>query len=362
MKYIFLCLLSGIALTTIAQKRNPKNKAIFLEDIGWTTAKQILTPDAVVVIPLGAGAKEHGPHLPLSADLIQADGCRDLLALERKVIIAPTINYGFYPAFIKYPGSTSLSYATGTDIVCQVVRSLSSYGPKRFYIINIGVSTTPTLETAARTLAEEGILLYFSRYDRPNFMKTEGQFRTQAFSGHADEIETSNVLNFRPDLVDMSMAIDDSSTKNKTGGIMTPIAIEGGIVNESGINGYATLGTKEKGRLSMNAYTREVIKDIDSITACALPKIKERGNEYQKYEGTYLDTSGKKLVINQKGNLLYFVWNGRDLRNFINLHRDAEDLFSSLLMNILFVKNENGEIIKAYCQGRGEYFWVTKLK
>jgi creatinine amidohydrolase len=360
MKYILLIISLGITLTGFSQKRNPKNKAIFLEDISWTTAKQLLTADAIVVIPLGAGAKEHGPHLPLSTDFIQADGCRDLLALERKVIIAPTLNYGFYPAFIKYPGSTSLSYTTGTDIVLQVVRSLSNYGPKRFYIINIGVSTTPTLETAARILAEEGILLYFSKYDRPSFKKRD-QFRTQDFGGHADEIETSNVLYSRPDLVDMKKAIDDSSAKNKLG-FMTPIFIEGGTLNTSGINGYATLGTKEKGHLYMNAYTKEVIKEIDSISVCALPNVKNRISEYQKYEGIYLDTAGKKLIINQKDNLLYFVWNGRDVRNFISLQKDAEDFFSSLLMNILFVKNENGEIIKAWCQSRGASFWVTKSK
>ena len=112
MKNILLITLLMISLTGFAQNRNQKNKAIFLEDISWTSAKQLLTADAVIVIPLGAGAKEHGPHMPLSADLIQADGCRDLLALERKVIIAPTLNYGFYPAFIKYPGSTTLNYST----------------------------------------------------------------------------------------------------------------------------------------------------------------------------------------------------------------------------------------------------------
>ena len=359
MKNILLITLLMISLTGFAQNRNQKNKAIFLEDISWTSAKQLLTADAVIVIPLGAGAKEHGTHMPLSADLIQADGCRDLLALERKVIIAPTLNYGFYPAFIKYPGSTTLNYSTATDMVLQVVRSLSNYGPKRFYIINIGVSTTATLESTSKILAEEGILLYFSRYDRPNYIATENQFSTRSFSGHADEMETSNVLSLRADLVDMKKAVDDSSTKNKPG-ILTPVPLEGGVFNPSGINGYATLATKEKGRLSLNAFTKELIKEIDSITTCALPQMKDRFTEHQKYTGVYTDATGRKLVVSQKDNLLYFIWNNRDLRNFIHLHRDAEDYYSSLLMNMLFIKNENGAVIKAWCQSRGESFWATK--
>ena len=204
-------------------------------------------------------------------------------------------------------------------------------------------------------------MLDFSRYDRPNFAKTEEQFRTQAFGGHADEIETSKVLYLRGDLVDMKKAIDDSLAKNKPG-ILTPVFLEGGILNYSGINGYATLGTEEKGSLSMNAYTREVVKHIDSITICALPQIKNRSAEYQKYEGVYLDTIGRKLTITQKDNRLYFVWNGRDLKNFVYLSKDAEDFFSSMLLDILFVKNESGEVVNAWCKSRGENFWVTKLK
>ena len=104
MKKILLFLTTVISVVCVAQKRNAANKAVYLEDISWTTAQQYLTPDAVVVMPLGAASKEHGPHLPLSTDFIQAEGLAKLVALHRKVIITPVVNYGFYPAFLKYPG------------------------------------------------------------------------------------------------------------------------------------------------------------------------------------------------------------------------------------------------------------------
>jgi creatinine amidohydrolase len=361
MKNILFILFLAISFNGVAQKRNLNNKAIFLEDISWTIAKQVLTSDAVIVIPLGAGAKEHGPHLPLSTDFIQAEGCKNQLALKRKVIITPTINYGFYHGFLKYAGSTSLTFSTATDLVLQIVRSLTNYGPKRFYIINIGVTTTPTLETAAEILADEGVLLYFSSYERPNFVKGQEQLRTQAFGTHADERETSNILSLRPDLVDMTKALNDSSMKNKIG-LLTPIPLEGGFLNTSGIVGYAALGTKEKGLKFLDAFTKEVIKEIDSITTCPLPQVKDRSTEYKKYEGIYTDTSGKKLIINQKDNLLYYRWDGRDFRNFFHLYRDGEDFFTSPAINTLFVKNDNGEVIKAWCQLKGTNFWVTRMK
>jgi len=361
MKKILLLVSIGFSLVGFSQKRNPSNKAVYLEDISWTTAKDLLDENDVVVIPLGAGAKEHGPHLPLSTDFIQAEGLAKMVALQRNVIITPVVNYGFYPAFLKYPGSTSINFRTATDMVVQIVRSLAAYGPKRFYIINVGVSTTPTLETAAKTLAEEGILLYYSRYDRPAFDQADAPFRTKEFSGHADEMETSNVIFLRGDLVDMRKAVNDSSIKDKRGG-MTPIPIEGGVLNTSGINGYAALGTKDKGKKGLKAFANALINEIDSISHCALPIAKDRSGEYSLLEGSYSDAAGKKLVISQKNNILYFVWDGRDTRNFFHLYKDAPDYFSSMGLNVLFVKNEKGITEKAWCQMRGESFWITKDK
>jgi creatinine amidohydrolase len=325
MRKSLLLLFFVYTLDGMAQKRDPLNKAVFLEDISWTVSQQYLTPEAVVVIPLGAQAKEHGPHLPLATDFIQANGLAKIIALKREVVITPTVNYGFYPAFLKYTGSTSTNFSTATSIVVQIIRSLAAYGPKRFYIINVGMSTTPTLEMAAKILAQEGILLYYSRYDRSGIEKVEGQFRTQSYSGHADELETSNIISLRPELVDMRKAVNDSSMKGKSGS-MSPVMIEGGNRNASGINGYAALGTKEKGERNMAAFANELIREIDSITTCPIPVAVDRSTEYTAFEGVFEDASGKKLD-QSKNNTLYFIWNGRDTRNFFHLYKDSPDFF-----------------------------------
>jgi len=41
---------------------------VVLADLTWLEAEAVLKPDSVVVIPLGAAAKEHGPHLRLDND------------------------------------------------------------------------------------------------------------------------------------------------------------------------------------------------------------------------------------------------------------------------------------------------------
>ena len=47
-------------------------QGVLLEDLTWIEAEKVLRAETVVVIPLGAASKEHGPHLKLKNDLILA--------------------------------------------------------------------------------------------------------------------------------------------------------------------------------------------------------------------------------------------------------------------------------------------------
>ncbi len=48
------------------------NSGVKLETINWIEAEKWFATDPVVVIPLGAAAKQHGPHLSLNNDAIIA--------------------------------------------------------------------------------------------------------------------------------------------------------------------------------------------------------------------------------------------------------------------------------------------------
>ena len=115
-----------------------------------------------MVIPLGAASKEHGPHLKLKNDLILANDLKERVRQRADVVIAPTVPYSFYPAFVEYPGSTSLSLETSRDTIVEICRGLSRFGPKRFYVLNTGLSTVRALAPAAEMLAAEGILLRYT--------------------------------------------------------------------------------------------------------------------------------------------------------------------------------------------------------
>ena len=58
---------------SVTQRVSKKQTAVLLENLTWDEAERVLTPDAVVVIPLGAECKEHGRHLPLNNDFLMAE-------------------------------------------------------------------------------------------------------------------------------------------------------------------------------------------------------------------------------------------------------------------------------------------------
>ena len=256
------------AMPAAAQPASKPAAGILLEDLTWQQAERALTPDAIVVIPLGAAAKEHGPHLRLKNDFVLAEYFTRRVVAREAVVVAPTINYHFYPAFVEYPGSTSLRLETARDLVVDICRSLARFGPKRFYVLNTGVSTIRALKPAQDQLAAEGILMHFTDILTIG-EEAEKAVRQQEGGTHADEIETSMMLYMDPTLVDMTKAVKDYHPQG-TGGL-TRDPKGKGTYSPTGIWGDATLATREKGRRVVEAMVEGMLKEIAALRVAALP-------------------------------------------------------------------------------------------
>ncbi len=266
-----LALLPGAALLPVllvAQAPPPAPRGIVLADLTWQEAERVLTPDAVIVIPLGAQAKEHGPHLRLDNDFQLAEYYRGRVLAASAVIVAPTVNYHFYPSFLEYPGSTHLQFETAKNMIVDIVRSLAGYGPRRFYVLNTGVSTARPLAAAAEQLRAEGILFAFTNVLAVG-SAAEERVRQQVRGTHADEIETSMMLYMRPDRVDMSKAVKDDSPQG-TGGL-TRVRGNEKTYSPSGVWGDATLATREKGRVVVEAIVTEILAEIEALRRQTTP-------------------------------------------------------------------------------------------
>lgn len=269
-KLLFISLLLMLSATAFAQ-----TKGVLLEELTWQEAEKRLRPDTVVVIALGAAAKEHGPHLKLKNDWTMAEYYKQRVLISANVVIAPTINYHFYPAFVEYPGSTSLRMETARDLTVDICRSLARFGPRRFYIINTGVSTLRALKPAAEILAADGILLHYLDVTK-DVADVVKPLEKQEGGTHADEIETSKMLYIDPTAVDMKKAVKDYHPRpDRPGGRLTrdpQVAARGeGTYSPTGTWGDPTLATREKGQKVTEATFAVILKQIEKLRQTTLP-------------------------------------------------------------------------------------------
>jgi creatinine amidohydrolase len=249
------------APSTTAEAPAPVRVGHLLETMTWLEAKEVLTEDAVVVVPVGAASKEHGPHLQLNNDLLIADYFRDRVLEKADVVMAPTVGFHYYPAFVEYPGSITLRLETARDVIVDICTSLAAFGPKRFYVLNTGVSTVKALKPAAEVLAEAGLLMTYT--DLLHTRDLVDEISEQDGGTHADEIETSMMLVIAPETVKMDAAVRDYDDSGRPG--LSPRPDAGKTYSPSGVWGDATLAKREKGEKIVEARVKQMLSDIEAL-------------------------------------------------------------------------------------------------
>jgi creatinine amidohydrolase len=245
-----------------------KPKSVELENLTWIQAEQALKKCQVVLIALGARTKEHGPHLPLKNDYVMAEYLKNRVADDVSVAILPTLQYGYYPSFLEYPGSVSLQAETFGNVVKDICRSMNGYGVRKFYILNTGISTLRPLEEAAKALETDGIILGYLNLLEVDKTLPEGLLGQEGGT-HADEAETSMMLYIAPETVDMSKAVKDYDSRPGRRGL-TRNPQGRGTYSPTGIWGDATLATREKGRVIVEATVQAIIAQVRDLIALNL--------------------------------------------------------------------------------------------
>ncbi|MGD9346781.1 MAG: creatininase family protein [Candidatus Aminicenantes bacterium] len=237
--------------------------SVNLENLTWLEAEKVLKSYEVVLIALGARTKEHGPHLLLKNDFVMAEYLKDRVIKEVPVVVLPTLQYGYYPAFLEYPGSVSLKAETFTNVVIDICMSMYGYGIRKFYILNTGVSTLRPLKRAAEELEKKGVILrYFDILEADK--KIPAGYLKQEGGTHADEGETSMMLYISPETVDMNKAVKDYDPRpNRRGLTRDP---EGsGHYSPTGIWGDPTLATREKGEIIVETTVKEIVREVQAL-------------------------------------------------------------------------------------------------
>ena len=195
----------------------------WLEDLTWQEARARFDAGAIVVVPVGAASKAHGPHLPLKTDALTARALAQRLIERLPVVAAPVVGFGFYPAFTAFAGSQHLGADTFKALMRELLGNLRGHGVRRIAILNTGVSTEAPLDQVAGESGEVAVLhmrLLGSKAE-PLFDNPDG--------GHADERETSVMLALDPRSVRMDRLVPegDFETTAATGDASRASAFKG---------------------------------------------------------------------------------------------------------------------------------------
>jgi creatinine amidohydrolase len=228
----------------------------------WGDVSQRLADGAVAILPIGAGAKQHGRHMPMSTDQIQAEWFAERLSERTNALIWPTLTYGSYPAFTAYSGSISLSEPTFEALVSEVIRQLLFFGIKRIYILNTGISTISPVERAITTAGATHHVRHLKIYRGTHFKEACFAISQQLYGSHADEIETSIMLAMAPEHVDMKLAQASPLTHDTdVPGLLDPVDIASPNYSPSGSFGDPLLAAESKGLVLLKA----ILADFEAI-------------------------------------------------------------------------------------------------
>lgn len=240
----------------------------FIERMMWDEVARRLHGGAPVILPVGAAAKQHGLHLPLNTDRIQAEWLAARLAGQVDALIWPTVVYGYYPAFVEYAGSSSLSASTFETMVYEISGEIIGAGCRTLFVLNTGISTIAPVERALARL-DTPKLMHLRIHEGPRYRRAAEQLAEQSHGSHADELETSLMLALAPDLVDMSRAEASPAMKHEVPGRLTPSDPHSPNYSRSGSYGDPTLATRAKGEVLLAAM-------LDDLKEIVLTSIAER--------------------------------------------------------------------------------------
>lgn len=183
-----------------------------LADLTWEDVRDLDPARAVALLPVGA-IEAHGPHLPLSTDVVIACGMARVAAARlhargHAAVVLPALPYTAAPFGAGFPGTLSVRPETVTALVLDLARELTRHGFAALAIANAHLDPAHlrALDATVAQASEERLL----PIAWPNLTRRPwAELLTEEFQSgacHAGRFEGSIVLAERPELVRAEMA------------------------------------------------------------------------------------------------------------------------------------------------------------
>lgn len=214
-----------------------------------------IDPGRTIAVLPTAAIEQHGPHLPVGVDTMIAEG---MLAEVRRqcpddldIRILPVQAIGKSNEHLFAKGTLTLTAETALRAWTEIGLSVARAGIRKIVIVNSHGGNLDLVSILSRELrVQAGMLAVKCQWG--GFGTPEGLYseREISYGIHGGDRETSLMLHFRPETVDMAQARDFASTaETATIPPIGPLSY-GWIASDlgpDGVVGEAHLATAEKG-------------------------------------------------------------------------------------------------------------------
>jgi creatinine amidohydrolase len=173
----------------------------------WKEAREAITRGVVVILPVGS-TEAHGPHLPLSTDVIISEEM-SLRASEKlntrgiESLVLPAISYSVTDFSSQFSGTISIKKETAVALIRDICISLYKQGARLIAVANSHLEPehVASINEAIQAVNREtGRTIVFPDKRRRRWAeKLSEEFRRG--DCHAGSYETSLVMAARPELV-----------------------------------------------------------------------------------------------------------------------------------------------------------------
>lgn len=166
----------------------------------------------VCIIPIGVYEK-HGPHLPLGTDVIRArEMCRRAAGMEY-CIVFPDFYAGQIFEAKHQPGTVAYSTELMFKLLDETCREIARNGLKKIILVNThggnGSFLPYFLQIQLESPRDYSVFLFQLQETQETQEKIKA-LRKSTTGGHADEIETGEMLVIRPEAVRMDQVATQS--------------------------------------------------------------------------------------------------------------------------------------------------------
>ncbi len=262
--------------------------ARFWGDLKTTDFDGLSAERTVAVLPLAA-IEQHGPHLPVSVDTTIMNAmlaeAMPLVPAELDVLVLPTLAICKSNEHLHSPGTLTLSWQSATQSWIEIGESVLRAGLRKLVIVTSHGGNIDPMKVVSRELRVRHGMLAVTTAWRAFGLPAGLYADLDANHGiHAGDIETSLMLHFRPDLVDMSKAgrFEPSTVAMAGDGYkwLRPTGLHAHAwmaqdVHASGAAGDASLATAEKGKATAAFQARgfvELLADVARFPLADLHK------------------------------------------------------------------------------------------